>query len=60
VESSVLDNVEPQTYAALYQAFANAIEGKGEIPVKAEEARDVLRIIEAAKESAKSGKSIEL
>jgi len=59
-KSSVMSNVEPQTYAALYKAFANAIEGKGEVPVKAEQARDVLRIIEAAKESAKSGKSVEL
>lgn len=59
-KSSVLSNVEPLTYAALYQAFADALVGKGEIPVKAEEARDVLRIIEAAKESAKSGKSVEL
>ncbi|KAG9247231.1 hypothetical protein BJ878DRAFT_209929 [Calycina marina] len=61
-EKSVCRNVEPETYAALYAGFAKAIAGDGEdaVPVKASEARDVLRIIEAAKESAKLGKTIDL
>lgn len=61
-KSSTLENVTPETYLALYQGFADAIAGGGEsaVPVKASEARDVLRIIEAAKESAKSGKSVSL
>jgi len=61
-KSSVLKNIEPQTYASLYAGFAKAIEGGGEasVPVKASEARDVLRIIEGARESAKSGKSVSL
>lgn len=61
-KGSILKNVAPQTYASLYAGFAKAIEGGGEsaVPVKASEARDVLRIIEAAKESAKSGKSVDL
>lgn len=55
-------NVEPLTYASLYAGFKKAIEGGGEaaVPVKASEARDVLKIIEAAKESAKSGKTVTL
>jgi predicted dehydrogenase len=55
-------NVEPLTYAALYAGFARAIEGGGadSVPVKAAEARDVLKIIEAARESAKSGKTIKV
>jgi predicted dehydrogenase len=59
---SILANVQPETYASLYSGFSKAIEGGGEaaVPVKASEARDVLRIIEAAKESAKSGKTVEL
>jgi predicted dehydrogenase len=60
--SSVFKNVEPKTYATLYDGFAKAIEGGGEsaVPVKATEARDVLKIIEAARESAKAGKSVTL
>jgi predicted dehydrogenase len=55
-------NVEPLTYATLYDGFRKAIEGGGEatVPVKATEARDVLRIIEAARESAQSGKTVNL
>lgn len=55
-------NIEPETYASLYSGFKEAIEGGGEVkvPVKASEARDVLRIIEAARESAKSGQSVKL
>jgi predicted dehydrogenase len=55
-------NVEPLTYATLYDGFRRAIEGGGEatVPVKAAEARDVLRIIEAARESAQSGKTVNL
>lgn len=61
-KESVLANIEPLTYATLYSEFAKAIEGGGEdaVPVKASEARDVLRIIEAAKESAKNGKTVKL
>ena len=60
--SKVLQNVEPKTYASLYAGFAKAIENGGEdaVPVKASESRDVLKIIEAARESAKSGKTVTL
>jgi len=60
--TSVVANVTPETYASLYSGFVKAIEGGGEsaVPVKATEARDVLKIIEAARESAKSGKSVSL
>lgn len=55
-------NVKPETYATLYSEFKKAIDGGGEkdVPVKASEARDVLSIIEAVRESAKSGKSVTL
>jgi predicted dehydrogenase len=55
-------NIEPETYGALYEGFAKAVEKRDEglVPVKAEEVRDVLRIIEAAKESAKTGKAVAL
>lgn len=52
--------LEPETYRAFYAAFGKAVEsGKEEIvPVKASEARDVLRLIEAVLESAKTGKDV--
>lgn len=55
-------NVEPLTYASLYDGFSKAIQGGGEaaVPVKASEARDVLKIIEAARQSAQSGKAVDL
>ncbi|KAE8448183.1 hypothetical protein EG329_009787 [Mollisiaceae sp. DMI_Dod_QoI] len=58
-KQSIFKNVEPETYAKLYEAFSKSIEGGGEekIPVKASEARDVLKIIEAARLSAKSGRA---
>ncbi|KAL2074609.1 hypothetical protein VTL71DRAFT_8387 [Oculimacula yallundae] len=58
----VWSNVEPVTYRRLYEEFARAIEGGGEqaVPVKASEARDVLRIIEAAREAATSGRAVSL
>jgi predicted dehydrogenase len=58
----VLRNVEPETYGALYTQFAEAIlkNEEGLVPVKASEARDVLRVIEAAIESAKMGRTVEL
>jgi predicted dehydrogenase len=60
LKSSVFKNVGPKTYATLYAGFAKAIAGGGEsaVPVKASDARDVLKIIEAARESAKSGKTV--
>uniref|UniRef100_A0A8H7N4M1 Oxidoreductase n=1 Tax=Bionectria ochroleuca TaxID=29856 RepID=A0A8H7N4M1_BIOOC len=50
--------LEPETYKALYAAFAKAVASRdaNEVPVKATEARDVLRIIEGVIESAKTGK----
>jgi predicted dehydrogenase len=52
--------LEPETYKAFYAAFGKAVEsGKEEdVPVKAAEARDVLRIIEAVLESAKTGRDV--
>ncbi|KAK2601627.1 hypothetical protein QQS21_004862 [Conoideocrella luteorostrata] len=52
--------LEPETYKTFYAAFGKAVEsGKQEdVPVKASEARDVLRLIEAVQESAKTGRDI--
>ncbi|KAI5468051.1 hypothetical protein BGZ63DRAFT_410810 [Mariannaea sp. PMI_226] len=52
--------LEPATYKAFYADLAKALEsGKEEdIPVKATQARDVLQLLEAVIESAKTGKDI--
>ena len=61
-KSNSFPNIKPETYGALYAGFEKAISGGGEsaVPVKASEARDVLKIIEAAKESAKTGATVSL
>ncbi|KAI1204568.1 NAD(P)-binding protein [Annulohypoxylon truncatum] len=55
-------NVEPETYSKIYELFGQAIVHNREqdVPVPASQARDVLRIIEAAKESARNRREIEL
>lgn len=61
-EKKKFKNIEPETYSALYKGFAEAIKANKEelVPVKASEARDVLRVIEAAKVSAKEGRTVAL
>jgi predicted dehydrogenase len=61
-KTSVFANIEPKTYATIYSEFLKAIEGGGEsaVPVTASSARDVLRILEAARESSASGKTVTL
>ncbi|CAI4212891.1 unnamed protein product [Parascedosporium putredinis] len=54
--------VEPQGYGTLLESFAEAINAKdaSKVPVKASEAADVLRIIEAVMESSRTGAEIKL
>lgn len=60
IEQGKVPDLEPETYSTFYSAFGKAlVSGKEEdIPVKASEARDVLRIIEAVFESAKNGRNV--
>lgn len=52
--------VEPETYGRIYERFGEALRSgkEADVPVPASQARDVLRIIEAMKESAKSGREV--
>lgn len=52
--------LKPATYVQFYSIFARALKGQGEVPVKAEEARDVLQIIEAVKLSSKEERTVSL
>jgi predicted dehydrogenase len=61
LERKVWETVSPPpTYLEYYRVFGEALAGKREVPVKAEEARDVLQIIEAALLSSKEGRSVTL
>ncbi|KAK3308322.1 uncharacterized protein B0T15DRAFT_105166 [Chaetomium strumarium] len=62
VERKVCPTVEPETYVKFYELFAKAVEsGKEEdVPVPATQAAQVLRIIEAVRESAKTGREVSL
>lgn len=51
--------VKPKTYAEFYALLAQALAGKADVPVKAEEARDVIRIIEKCKESASTERTVD-
>jgi predicted dehydrogenase len=61
-KTGVFANIEPKTYASLYAGFVKAIEGgsEGDVPVTASSARDVLKILEAARASAAAGKTVDL
>lgn len=50
--------VDPTTYVEFYWLFAQALQGDGGVPVKPEDARDVLRIIEAALQSSREGRTV--
>ncbi|KAJ4302027.1 hypothetical protein N0V88_002160 [Collariella sp. IMI 366227] len=60
VADQVCPTVEPVTYLKFYELFAKAVEsGKEEdVPVPATQAAQVLRILEAARESAQTGREV--
>lgn len=58
-ERKTYPTVAPATYVEYYRIFAKALQGQGEVPVKAEEAADVLRIIELAQESSRTGRTLD-
>jgi len=60
VGDRVWETVEPQTYRRFYELFAEAVSsGKEEdVPVSAAQAAQVLAIIEAARESARTGRDV--
>ncbi|KAK8154345.1 putative NAD binding Rossmann fold oxidoreductase [Phyllosticta citrichinensis] len=52
--------VVPKTYLEYYRILADALDGKGDVPVKAEQAASVIRLIELAKESSRTGKTLDV
>jgi len=57
---STYATVQPATYVEYYRLFARALQGNGEVPVKPQDAAGVLRVIEAAQQSSKEGRTIDL
>ncbi|KAI9762664.1 MAG: hypothetical protein M4579_000282 [Chaenotheca gracillima] len=57
-KTEVYPTVKPDTYVEFYKIFASALSGKGDVPVKAEQARDVIRLIELARQSSKEGRTL--
>ena len=53
-------NVEPVTYRAFYSKLADALAGQGEVPVKPDIPRDVIRLIELARLSSKEGRTLDI
>ena len=53
-------NLAPETYKAFYTQFAAALRGEADVPVRPEEAREVIRIIELARRSSVEGKTLDV
>ncbi|KAL8854133.1 MAG: hypothetical protein Q9221_001055 [Calogaya cf. arnoldii] len=48
------------TYKVIYKDLAAAVAGKGDVAVKAKEAREVIRLIELAKKSSEEGRTVDV
>jgi predicted dehydrogenase len=61
ITSEVVPTVEPATYAEYYRKLARALAGDTkQLPVDPAEAALVIRLVELAKESSKSGKTLDV
>jgi predicted dehydrogenase len=58
--SRTCPTVEPATYAEFYSRLAQAVAGSGEVPVKAEDAAAVIRLVELARESSRTGRTLDV
>ncbi|KAI9727765.1 MAG: hypothetical protein M1834_008004 [Cirrosporium novae-zelandiae] len=58
ITSEVYPTIEGESYSTYYSIIAKALAGQGDVPVKPEEASSVIRLIELAQESSKTGKTL--
>ncbi|KAJ5716423.1 hypothetical protein N7493_008334 [Penicillium malachiteum] len=56
----VVPTVEPPTYTEYYRKFTRALGGEGQLPASGEEAAQVIRLIELARESSETGRTIDV
>ena len=54
-----MPTVEPLTYTEYYRKFARALSGE-QLPASGAEASEVIRLIELAKESSRTGKTLDV
>ncbi|CAG8895903.1 unnamed protein product [Penicillium egyptiacum] len=54
----VVPTVEPPTYTEYYRKLVRALNGEGELPASGAEAREVIRLIELARESSRTGRTL--
>ncbi|KAK5118957.1 hypothetical protein LTR62_000168 [Meristemomyces frigidus] len=59
-KAETFPTVEPKTYEEFYRLFAKALRGESEVPVKPEDAKACLSIIEAAFLSSRDGRTVSL
>ena len=60
ISSRPWPTVSSPNWSTYYSLLAKALAGKGEVPVKAEEAADVIRLVELARQSSKEGKTLDV
>lgn len=58
LNKSVYANVAPQTYVKFYDLLGAALDGKGEVPVRPEDSRDGIRLVELATASFEQGATL--
>lgn len=59
LKSEPLPNIMPPiTYKAFYDQFAQALNGRAEVPVKPEDSREVIRLVELARKSSREGRTL--
>lgn len=58
LEVTTVKNIAPPTYGQFYKLLVGALDGENSVPVKPEEARDLIRLIEVARESSESGVTV--
>lgn len=56
----VVPTVEPPTYTEYYRKFARALGGEGQLPASGAEAAEVIRLIELARESSETGRTLDV
>ncbi|KAE8324088.1 oxidoreductase [Aspergillus sergii] len=60
LHASPYPNLPPPTYTAFYDMLSDALAGKGDVPVSARDARNVIRLVELAQESSERGVTISI
>lgn len=55
---SLYPNLPPPKYTAFYDILSDALAGKTGVPVSAKDARNVIRLVELARESSEKGVAV--